>query len=722
MAHIQHLDDLVKEYLLFRGFSQSLKTFENDLKIDKDKGFRVDRLTDQIMSYIQTYDLQGLRDLWNHFDRRIFTRLSPSMQPYVRKLETSVLRLYVVNTLQTNKVDKLHEFFDKMAPELQTSPEWRDWFVLPYLKGAEDNPTFAMYFSRQWQDTLMVSLTNFLSVVFQNLQLPTLARHEEESEYIRSLQEEAEQLRVRLNAALSATPPAPGGFSLDGVMDDVAPPPPPALLMDDFYSIAQESPGGSEVQMRSFKNFFGFGGGHQPQSSEADRGRQHQQTHAPQAGSDGRRTASQAPSDRRRGRSSSLAAASSRGTLDDKSVAGVQNNTTGSTSSASVTREHPPVQRLGTRRSRSPGRSSSGSIDGSFAKKEPPYSVAKSTTVTSEQTSVVTCVTFSPSGKLLVTGDAAGTVTLYSNLCDSVTSRVAGGEGAVRGSVAALVWLSDADRLLLGAGQPGHLLLYDCLEARPVWETGPDCSPLLKDRRLLCACADPSSARVLLSVAPRASKSQAGISSAQPALLSIDVKTRNVENVHQFGARGTVNCCAVNHNGSLVVCGCSDGCVRIVDLRCLDVIATWPAHTGQVFTVKLSHHQEKLYTIGSDNKLLCWSLTQTGQKMTERALHKQAAGPFMVGGSSRPVLLRPYGALFALTNNDEFILTCSASGTTVYEVRGDTAVVVQELSGHHSDAVVTLDWHGTADGNGEGLLATASLDGSVVVSSLAYGA
>lgn len=41
MAHMQHVDDQVKEYLLFRGFSQTLKTFENDLKIDKDKGFRV---------------------------------------------------------------------------------------------------------------------------------------------------------------------------------------------------------------------------------------------------------------------------------------------------------------------------------------------------------------------------------------------------------------------------------------------------------------------------------------------------------------------------------------------------------------------------------------------------------------------------------------------------------------------------------------------------------
>ena len=35
------LDDLIKEYLLFRGFTSTLKAFENDIKGDKDKSFKV---------------------------------------------------------------------------------------------------------------------------------------------------------------------------------------------------------------------------------------------------------------------------------------------------------------------------------------------------------------------------------------------------------------------------------------------------------------------------------------------------------------------------------------------------------------------------------------------------------------------------------------------------------------------------------------------------------
>lgn len=44
MSHLQYLDELVKEYLLFRGFSHTLRSLDNELKIDKDKGFRVSQV------------------------------------------------------------------------------------------------------------------------------------------------------------------------------------------------------------------------------------------------------------------------------------------------------------------------------------------------------------------------------------------------------------------------------------------------------------------------------------------------------------------------------------------------------------------------------------------------------------------------------------------------------------------------------------------------------
>ena len=40
-AAVGALDEAIKEYLLYRGFTQTLKQLELEKKDDKDKGFRV---------------------------------------------------------------------------------------------------------------------------------------------------------------------------------------------------------------------------------------------------------------------------------------------------------------------------------------------------------------------------------------------------------------------------------------------------------------------------------------------------------------------------------------------------------------------------------------------------------------------------------------------------------------------------------------------------------
>ena len=41
MAGVGRVDELVKDYLLYRGLNNALKSLEIDLKNDRDKGFRV---------------------------------------------------------------------------------------------------------------------------------------------------------------------------------------------------------------------------------------------------------------------------------------------------------------------------------------------------------------------------------------------------------------------------------------------------------------------------------------------------------------------------------------------------------------------------------------------------------------------------------------------------------------------------------------------------------
>ena len=115
----QFLDELVREHLIFRGFVSTLKTFDAEIRSEKEKGFRSDKIISEILSQISSFDLQGLRDLWQHLNARLFRRLDPTQTGAVSRLESGVLKLYLVNCVQNKNGEKVKEFFEKLSSELQ---------------------------------------------------------------------------------------------------------------------------------------------------------------------------------------------------------------------------------------------------------------------------------------------------------------------------------------------------------------------------------------------------------------------------------------------------------------------------------------------------------------------------------------------------------------------------------------------------------------------------
>lgn len=57
-----------------------------------------------------------------------FIKLYLLINVAVKKIEHSLLRMYLVNAIINSKQDKVLEFFEKMGPELQNQQEWKDWF------------------------------------------------------------------------------------------------------------------------------------------------------------------------------------------------------------------------------------------------------------------------------------------------------------------------------------------------------------------------------------------------------------------------------------------------------------------------------------------------------------------------------------------------------------------------------------------------------------------
>ncbi len=88
----------------------------------------MNKIVEQLISFIQYYDLQGIREYWSYLKRRFFSRLDSVHLQNAHKLEKCLYRFYLVNAVQTARPDKVTDFFEKMAPELQNQPDWKEWF------------------------------------------------------------------------------------------------------------------------------------------------------------------------------------------------------------------------------------------------------------------------------------------------------------------------------------------------------------------------------------------------------------------------------------------------------------------------------------------------------------------------------------------------------------------------------------------------------------------
>lgn len=61
---------------------------------------QVDKIVDQFLQFVHSYDLAALRDYWSYLDRRLFSRLEDMYRPTVNKLKISLYRYYLVHTVQ----------------------------------------------------------------------------------------------------------------------------------------------------------------------------------------------------------------------------------------------------------------------------------------------------------------------------------------------------------------------------------------------------------------------------------------------------------------------------------------------------------------------------------------------------------------------------------------------------------------------------------------------
>ncbi|KAL7214182.1 hypothetical protein ACSBR1_026577 [Camellia fascicularis] len=145
MENMQYAEELVKEFLIFRGFTSTLQAFERELGTDIGKGFHV------LSFFKKCFSLAS--------ELVLISTLS--------KLEGSILRYYVVHALQSGRKNKVTEFFGMYGNDLlQRDKDWTSWFAIAYLKNPSMDPQFRIYFSQEWFNALHLSVRKFLSEMF----------------------------------------------------------------------------------------------------------------------------------------------------------------------------------------------------------------------------------------------------------------------------------------------------------------------------------------------------------------------------------------------------------------------------------------------------------------------------------------------------------------------------------------------------------------------------
>ncbi|KAK0183182.1 hypothetical protein PV327_001249 [Microctonus hyperodae] len=560
MSHVQYVDELVKEYLLFRGFSQTLKAFDNELKAEKEKGFRVDKIVDQLMQYIYAFDLSSLRELWGHLDTRMFSRLENHFVPGVRKLENAVLKMYLVNATMNNKQERVHEFFTKMTPELQGHSEWKDWFAFPFIKNPEDNPTYSVHFSKQWQDTMLVSLHNFLATIFQCMPQPTLLTIDEDTNKLKRLQEENDALRQALSESTK----------VDNILDvnsGSTPQHPP--IMDDFYIIAQESPLMENPKtLRSLiKN---IGGGSSPilHRKSLTSSKKPNETSSNETIAITKRTCT-------KGRVNSLS----------KEIVGKRSMSCDSrlTRKRDFSIDTTAVERK------------------TKDKIESNYILLSQEEYTEHKTSIIQSKS-NASGSYVATGDADGIIKVWTPIPSpktvaTFTSTTLNSNKAVT----ALDWISKNERYFLHGDNNGSIQLHDTRDSKTLWEIQHEGSRIVT---LLC---NPIDSTFVCSVS----------NSNESKLLLYDIKTKKLERTLPMDGNLTALYSAFNHNGQLLITGLSNGNLLIHDLRRNEIIDNFNCHSCPVIDVELINDYSKICALSEDGKLCQRSLSQTGKILWE---------------------------------------------------------------------------------------------------------
>nr|XP_043632051.1 WD repeat-containing protein 91 homolog [Erigeron canadensis] len=202
MENMNYGEELVREFLIFRGFTTTLQSYEKELSSDFGNSFHNQhKIFDLIFSiYIPNFQPQNLISLFSFFKQSFSSHQDSHLIHTLSKLQISILKYYIVFAFQAGRNDKIVELFKVHGDDLMKQNHgWVSWFAIPYMKNPSLDPLFRVYFTKEWIDGLNLSVRNFLSEVFNGTRIPALLKISSEKHAVNRLKNDIKHLNTRLS-------------------------------------------------------------------------------------------------------------------------------------------------------------------------------------------------------------------------------------------------------------------------------------------------------------------------------------------------------------------------------------------------------------------------------------------------------------------------------------------------------------------------------------------
>lgn len=556
MENMQYAEELVREFLVFRGFTRTLQDFETELSTDVGKGFQVEKILDLIFTiYIPKFQAEKLVGLLNFF-KQCFSSSDTVLATTLSKLEVSIFHCYIVHAVRSGKMDRVVKFFEMTGNELiQKGNDWTPWFAIPYLKNPSTDSRFRIYFSKDWFDALHLSVRNFLSMIFNGSRIPALLKISSEKDTISRLRSDIKQLNFKLT-------------QLQTVLEE------------------------KDAQLRHFRSDTTL-----MKEAVSSRGNISGIT---ESGIPERRPNMDA------GPSEDLSSTSNRG----ESVTGFAVTSLDMTvDNAGHGMMDSSIQDNGSENTNDSSRYGFYNEGGSGTEEDEFSEVNVNFQETFlGHTGPISRSRFSASGNNIASASADGTVRIWTY--DSSTPASRNATIYCGAKVLSLDWESKSDRLLLIGTADAGIKAWNVDAKRVVCDLS-TADPYRRILDIKCSPVEP----IFVSAAASGRSGSNNSEMVEFASLTVwNMKTWKAMTVLPLGEDPpAITSLCFNHNGKILAASAVDGMIHMFDMSSGLQITGWPAHDSAISSILFGPDETSIFSLGSDGKVFEWSLQNQGR-------------------------------------------------------------------------------------------------------------